>query len=387
VQLATAEIRQTKVRFALLIGAIGLLGFLILLQEALLGALLTSFRGALENQDAEVVVFADSADRNLESSVLLDAQLEEIAAVEGVERVGIIGEDTVTALVPGSEDGADGETTDVTLWGYLPDGPGVPTTLVGGRLPEGPGEALASADSAADGFDIGEVVTVVGAGAPGELKVVGLADDVRYAVAPTLLVTFDTYTEIKTALNPNAIAVPASIATVELADGADADTVAEAITDAVEGTDALPTTVAIEELPGVRSVSSTLTAIVGLAYVVVALVIGFFFAILTAQKRESLTLLHALGAPRSWLIVNAAAQMLLVLLAGMAVAVAFTWLSVWGIRSGGGGLPVQLDAAGTIRTVVVIVVLAAIALIPSALRVRRLDVTEAVQRPSLGGLS
>jgi hypothetical protein len=36
---------------------------------------------------------------------------------------------------------------------------------------------------------------------------------------------------------------------------------------------------------------------------------------------------------------------------------------------------------------VVILLLAAVALVPSALRVRRLDVTEAVQRPSLGGLS
>jgi putative ABC transport system permease protein len=387
VRLAAAEIRQTKVRFALLIGAIGLLGFLILLQEALLGALLVTFRGALENQDAEVVVFADSADRNLESSVLLDQQLADIATVEGVERVGIIGEDTVTALVPGSDDGTNGDTTDVTLWGYLPEGPGVPTTLREGRLPEGPGEALASVDSAADGFDLGEVITLVGAEGPGELEVVGLADDVRYAVAPTLLVTFDTYAEIKTALNPNARAVPASIATVQLAEGADAETVAEAITDTVEGTDALPTGVAIEELPGVRSVSTTLTAIVGLAYVVVALVIGFFFAILTAQKRESLTLLYALGAPRRWLLANAVAQMLVVLLAGMAVAVGFTWLSVWGIRSGGGGLPVRLDAAGTARTVVVILLLAAVALVPSALRVRRLDVTEAVQRPSLGGLS
>ena len=55
--VALREIRAAKVRFSLLAGAVGLLIFLVLFQQAILRGLVTSFIGALENQDAPVLVF------------------------------------------------------------------------------------------------------------------------------------------------------------------------------------------------------------------------------------------------------------------------------------------------------------------------------------------
>ena len=46
---------RAKVRFGLLIGAIALLVFLILFQQALRDGLITSFVGAIEHQDAPAV--------------------------------------------------------------------------------------------------------------------------------------------------------------------------------------------------------------------------------------------------------------------------------------------------------------------------------------------
>ena len=53
--LAIRELGRAKVRFLLLGGAVGLLVFLILFQQALLGGLITQFIGALRNQSATVL--------------------------------------------------------------------------------------------------------------------------------------------------------------------------------------------------------------------------------------------------------------------------------------------------------------------------------------------
>ena len=50
--LALREMRRAKVRFALLISAIGLLVLLILAQQAIQNGLITSFDGAIESQSA-----------------------------------------------------------------------------------------------------------------------------------------------------------------------------------------------------------------------------------------------------------------------------------------------------------------------------------------------
>ena len=50
--LAFKEMRRAKVRFGLLMGAVGLLVFLILFQQSLQNGLLTAFVGAIRNQSA-----------------------------------------------------------------------------------------------------------------------------------------------------------------------------------------------------------------------------------------------------------------------------------------------------------------------------------------------
>ena len=59
--LAWREIRRAKLRFGLLAGAVGLLVFLILFQQALLTGLINQFIGALKNQSGEVLVYNGQA--------------------------------------------------------------------------------------------------------------------------------------------------------------------------------------------------------------------------------------------------------------------------------------------------------------------------------------
>jgi putative ABC transport system permease protein len=117
--LAGREIRRAKLRFGLLAGAVGLLVFLIMFQQALLGSLLKSFTGAIENQSATVLVYNAEARKNVAGSVIPPPVQQQVEAVDGVGASAPLGEATLTLE-------AGGELTDASVFGFTPGGPGDP---------------------------------------------------------------------------------------------------------------------------------------------------------------------------------------------------------------------------------------------------------------------
>jgi putative ABC transport system permease protein len=366
VLLAAREVLRSKLRFSLLSGAVGLLVFLILFQQALLGGLINDFIGAVENQDSPILVFDDQARSNVEGSFLSPDQVAAIGEVDGVAVSAPIGQATYTVE-------AGDEVTDAVLFGYTLGGLGAPTTLSEGRLPEGPDEAVASSADAGDGFGIGDVVRILGAGGTSgpEVTVVGLGDDLRWSVAPTLFVSYDTYERAQRAVNPAAEVVFASLAAVRPVDGVGLGELTDRIDAEVDGVEALTNTEAIDNNPGVQGVNQSFQIILALAFLVVTLVIGFFFLILTVQKTAALTLLRAIGAPTSYLIKNLLVQILLVLGGGAVIGIALTALVVYGAPPG--GLTVAIEPGTVMRTMIGLVVLSLLGGIASIRRVTRVD--------------
>jgi putative ABC transport system permease protein len=377
VRIAFAEIRRAKVRFALLTGAVGLLVFLILFQQSLAGTLLGSFTGGLENQTASVVVFGEDARRSVEGSRVTPEQVAAVAEVDGVADAGAIGASTFSAEVAG------GALVDATVFGYELGGPGAPATIVQGRAPEADGEAVASAADAADGFAIGDVVRIV----PGdvEIEIVGLAEDVNFNVQPTMFASYTTYEELVRSTNPDARGVLPSIVGVMPDDGMDPVVVAAAITDAVEGVDAVDRDTAVASLPGVSSISQSFAIILGLAFVVVVLLTGFFFLIITVQKTTALTLLRAVGASSGYLLRNLVAQVVLVVGAGTTLAIGL--LAAAAAAASTDAFEVRADPAVVAITSGAILGLALLASIGSMRRVLRIDPAAATTRTAGGGLA
>ena len=90
--LALREMRRAKVRFALLISAIGLLVLLILAQQAIQNGLITSFIGAIERQSAPVLVYSVDGQRTLQGSIITPPLEKTIDSVDGVAKSGRIGQ-------------------------------------------------------------------------------------------------------------------------------------------------------------------------------------------------------------------------------------------------------------------------------------------------------
>ena len=131
--LALKEMRRAKVRFGLLIAAIGMLVFLILFQQSLQNGLLTSFVGAIRNQSAPVLVYSVDGQRVIQGSIITpDLEAGRPRAPTASAAVGRIGQGTFTVT-------ADGEQYDTTILGYEDPAARRPDALDRRRLPRGPG--------------------------------------------------------------------------------------------------------------------------------------------------------------------------------------------------------------------------------------------------------
>jgi putative ABC transport system permease protein len=376
-RFALGEIRRAKLRFALLIGAVALLLFLILFQQTLAGSLLGQFTGGLQHQSASVLVYNADARRSVDGSRLMPDQIAAVAQVDGVAASGPIGEGSFSARLE------TGEIRDTTFFGYRLDGPGYPTTLTDGRLPRADGEAVASSQDAAAGYGIGQRVIIV----PGDraVTIVGLADDLQFNVQPTLFASYATYEDLILATNPDATGVLPNLVGVEPATGVEPTALAAEISDQVDGVDALDRETAVASLPGVSSIQQSFGIILGLAFVVVILLTGFFFLIITVQKTPSLTLLRAVGASSWFLLGNLLVQVLIVIGSALAVAIPLTVLAVRGASSA--EFSAAVEPSVVIGTSIAMLVLGVVASIGSMRRVAKVDPAAASARLAGGGLA
>jgi putative ABC transport system permease protein len=367
--LALREMRRAKARFGLLVGAIGLLVFLILTQQALQDGLITSFVGAIRQQSAPVLVFSTDGQRTLQGSVIPPPLEEAVAAVEGVEAAGRIGQGTFTVQVDG-----DDQTTDAAVIGAEDPTVGGVRRVDEGRLAEAPSEAVGSATD----FDLGDRVRIVPVGVPGgdgpELVVVGLVEDGQLQVTPTLFTSWSDYEAAARAANPDAEAVLPNVIGLRPTEGTAAEQLIEAVNAASDDLEALTRERAATDTPGVGQVRQSFQVIFLLYGLVVPLVTGLFFLIVTFQKSASLTLLRAVGAESATLVRSLLFQVLVVVVGGLLVGTALYWpLSQQTL----GSIALRFDPAAVAVWSVLLLGLGLLSALVAARRVLRIDPIEA----------
>jgi putative ABC transport system permease protein len=370
--LALREMRRAMVRFGLLMASIGLLVFLILFQQTLQNGLITSFVGAIEQQSAPVLVYSVDGRRNLQGSLITPDLEQQIREVDGVGAAGLIGQGTFSVR-------AGGELQSAALIAYSDPELGAPDSMVEGRLPESTGEVVALDSSAEDGFDVGDTVTVEPGGL--ELTVVGLAERIGYQASATMFSTYETYQQAIGAANPDAGAVLPSVMALAPGDGVTAEQLAQRVNDAVPDADALPRAEAAAETPGVAQVRQSFQLIFLLYGLVIPLVTGLFFLIITLQKANSLTLLRAVGVQGGALVRSLLVQVLIVMVLGIGIGIAlYTPLANQRL----GGIPLSFQTGAVVFWAVTLLVLGVLSSLFSARRVLRIDPLEATTGAGVG---
>lgn len=371
--LALREMARAKVRFALLVAAIALLVFLILFQQALQAGLITGFIGAIENQNAPVLVYSVDGQRVIQASVITPELDELVRGADGVGEVGVIGQGTFTGAPSGN---SSDDTFATTVLGYElgPDGDGLgaPTTIIDGRHPTADDEAVVSDADVRLGYGIGETVTLL----PGnkQITIVGVAEDAQLSASPTLFVSYDTYLDAVRSVNPDAGDPLPNVLAVAPANGVSPDEVVASINDESLELDALTREDAAAETPGVAAVQQSFNLIFLLYALVVPCVTGLFFLIITFQKAESLTLLRAIGAPARRLVAALLFQVVIIVGLGLLVGtLLFVPLSSRNV----GGLQLRFSWPTVAFWAVLLMTLALVSSLIAARRVLRIDPIEA----------
>jgi putative ABC transport system permease protein len=369
--IAFKEMARAKVRFGLLVGAIGLLVFLILFQQALRDGLITSFVGAIRQQSAPVLVFSTDARRNLQSSSITPELEERVRALDGVGRAGRIGQSTLSMR-------ADGAITGGALIGYERRDLGAPRRLVAGRYPRADGEGVANETDASRGFGLGDVVRVEPGGYA--IRIVGQARDSNLQASPTVFARYRTWEQAVKSTNPDAREPRPNALGIAPAPDVSDTKLAEEVNGVSAQLEALTRADAAEKSPGVVQVGRSFLIVFLLYGLVVPLVVGLFFLIVTLQKSRALTLLRAIGARSRTLVWSLLVQVLAVVGFGVALG-ALLYLPVSFQRVG--SIPLRFDAVALLGWGLAVL---ALALLSSWFSARRILAIEPVEALTGGGV-
>jgi putative ABC transport system permease protein len=315
-RIALSEMLRRRGRWFSIVGAVAFIVFLVLVLAALADGLFVGTTGALTTGDSNALVYSTDGRRSLVRSELPLSDLPEISAVSGVADVGTLGVLLGTATATTAT-----EPFDAAVIGHTPGHAGEPTKLVAGRRPEPgePGVTLADHSLEAEGVSLGDTLTIVGASP--SLTVVGFVEDSQYLLAHSLWVPLETWEALRIEVRPETARLGAFVQAfpILVEEGADVESVAGAIDRAMGSTETVTTDEAALSLPGVEQQESTFTAIIAASFVVVALVIALFFALVTLEKRGQLAILKAIGSSNVFLLQGVLVQAVIATVAGYAI--------------------------------------------------------------------
>ena len=302
--VALREIRTAWGRFALMVGAVAMITFLLVVLAGLTQGLGRQSTSAIEALPADRVVLTTSGDQQASygDSVIDRSQQDAWSGTPGV---------TVTPLSIGHArlEMPSGTATSVALFGAAPRGvyagngsadTGATTDLTDTQiaLPEETADVL--------GAKAGARVTLNGT----ELTVARVEPTRWYAHSPVATVTAATFAATNH-LDPK------QVGSVLLADvDPSIDDATLAALDTKAGTTSFATADSLAAIPGYRSEHSSLLLIQAFLYGISALVVLSFVSVWTIQRTRDLAVLRALGASRRYVLRDALGQAALLLFIG-----------------------------------------------------------------------
>ncbi|MFE0491049.1 ABC transporter permease [Streptomyces griseoaurantiacus] len=316
--LALRDLRFARGRFALMGAVVALIAVLGVLLSGLASGLADAGISGLRALPVTHMAFDETAtSEQFSRSTVERKDWQAWSKAPGVKRAEPFGNTLANARVTrGAE---KGEQVNLAVFGMAPDSPLAPRLTEGKGLHDGGAAIVITREIADLGVGVGDVLTADRSEVP--LKVVGVLDEkVSYGHIGIVYTDLDTWRHLHYGLPgelPEAAREQATAVALTLADGADVAAVEKAT-----GTRADSKETTYGASPGYTAESSTMALIKGFLYAISALVVGAFFTVWTVQRKAEIALLKALGAPTAYILRDALAQVLAVLLGATAVGTA-----------------------------------------------------------------
>ncbi|MEU5866513.1 MULTISPECIES: FtsX-like permease family protein [unclassified Nonomuraea] len=330
--VALRDLRFAKGRFALMGAVVFLITLLVTMLSGLTAGLARENISAVESLPAGHLVFAGGGKPAFADSRVTDQTWQEWRRVAGdsVERLGV----SMSRLGYG-----DDRSAGVALFGVQPGG-----ALAQGR-PVDTGRIVLSAALAADtGVKTGDTVRIAGK----DFTVSGVGGQASYSHTPVVWLGIGDWEQMGRQGGADSVATVLALPSSGTA-GLEA-------ADARIGTTTVPLSEAPAAIGSFSSENGSLQLMRGFLFAISALVIGAFFTVWTIQRRGDVAVLKALGASSGYLLRDALAQAVIVLLVGAGVG------GLLGAGLGAlaeGTVPFVLSVTTTVAPVAVMIVLGA----------------------------
>jgi putative ABC transport system permease protein len=347
--LALRELRFARWRFTVMGSVVALIAVLVVLLSGLSSGLVND--GVSGLQRLPVTAFAFGAETKLDSafsrSVVDREQLDQWRRQPGVREASLFGNMLVNAR--SNRD----LPIDLAMFGVEPGSFLAPAVAEGAGL--GSPDGIVVSRTALDaGLRVGDTVVIDRIGT--RFTVVGAtADQHTYGHVDVAYVPLDAWQRLHQGAGRGeelrASATNEATAVAILADG-DLNLAAG---DAAAGTTSFGKAEAYGASPGYTAETSTLQLIQAFLYAISALVVGAFFTVWTVNRRHELAVLRAIGAARSFLLLDGLAQALVVLGASTGAGIALG-IGLGGLISGS-AVPFAIEAPAVLAAGLLLVVL------------------------------
>lgn len=312
--LAWNEIKYSKTRFALIIGVIILVSYLVYFLTGLAYGLAQDNRTSIDKWDADAIVLTDESNANIGMSMILMSEREQVESDE----VAILGQ--ASNVVRREGETSEDAKINVTFFGIESDEFIMPEVIDGEEFTEDY-EVIADISlQEEEGVELGDDLKL--AGSDIEVTVVGFTENAKFNVAPVLYTTVATFQDVR----------------FESIDESDEGRISGLVVRNssvdninVENDDLVVYSISeyIEELPGYMAQLLTFGLMIGFLIVIAAVVIGIFMYVLTVQKSSIFGVMKAQGIPTSYIAKSVVMQTFLLSLMGTLVGLGLTVLTAY----------------------------------------------------------
>jgi putative ABC transport system permease protein len=348
--VAWRELRFAKGRFALMGAVIVLITLLVGLLSGLTAGLGRENVSAITSLPADHLAFAtpgsgqDVSFTNSQIEQYVWQQWDQVPGVRSAEPLGI----AMTRAQGG------GTSTSLSAFGVRPGSDLAPhaEALAGGGI-------VLSTPAATDlGVQPGDSITV--AGHP--MTVAAVGGDAMYSHTPVAWISLSDWQQLGATAG---VGVQATVVALSTVSGSGLPTADEAL-----GTTTVSVDDALQAIGSYTAENGSLQLMRGLLFAISALVIGAFFAVWTIQRSGDVAVLKALGASTRYLLGDALAQAVIVLVIGTGIGAALA--AGIGVAIGD-SVPFVLGAATVLLPMAIMIILGVLGAAISIRRITSVD--------------
>lgn len=300
--LAWNEIKHSKTRFALIIGVMLLVSYLVFFLTGLAYGLAQDNRTSVDKWDADAIVLTDESNLNVNMSMMPRAWQDDIEADE----VAALGQ--VPGVVRKEEKSCECEKINVNFYG-INDDEFIMPEVIEGRAFKDDYEVVADYSLyEEDGIELGDTLNL--AGSDLTVEVVGFTEDAKISVSPVLYTSIASYQDIRYEEIDESEEGRISGFVVR---NDDFDTIQ------INNDDLVLYDIKdyIAELPGYMAQLLTFALMIGFLIVIAAVVIGIFMYVLTVQKSSMFGVMKAQGISTGYIGRSVVAQTFLLSVIGV----------------------------------------------------------------------